>query len=322
MSTACPSAVMLMLAPGRRHPLHADEHAHALSSSSGCRRVEQRLRCRRGRRSPGYSSFMYITCSLVPSTACSRRQVRQQQVLADRRAGAGGGDPRDAALARRRCARRRASGSARCRRSGSGRCRLRSDCESIDRVHMIAAGPSASASLARLQVRLLADEVGRLHLRAGEPGLDRVVLALELGAHQAVALLDATGDGVHADADGHDAELGAGLGDRCPTGAGRAPSWCRSPSRSRRRSEMRNIVHGHAVDQHVAHRAVREAGLARRRTASARIGDDLGHRRLGLRAPHAEGADAGGLVGEGDRAVASAGTCGTSSCRGHRRTRR
>ena len=50
-----------------------------------------------------------------------------------------------------------------------------------------------------------------------QPGLDRVVLALELGAHQAVALLDAAGHGVHADADGADAELLAGLPDRCPT---------------------------------------------------------------------------------------------------------
>ena len=81
-------------------------------------------------------------------------------------------------------------------------------CESIDSVHMMRGRRSRSRGL---QVRLLADEVGRLHLRPGQAGLDRVVLALELGAHQAVALLDATGHGVHADADGDDVELLAGL---------------------------------------------------------------------------------------------------------------
>ena len=61
------------------------------------------------------------------------------------------------------------------------------------------------ARFASGEVRLLADEVGRLHLRPGQPGLERVVLALQLGAHEAIALLESPRGAV--DAGTHGAEV-------------------------------------------------------------------------------------------------------------------
>src|SRR5664279_896235 len=66
------------------------------------------------------------------------------------------------------------------------------------------------------QMRLLADEVLLLDLRARHAGLDDVVLRLELGAVGAVALLEPPGGGVDADAAGHEPVRLAGLPERVP----------------------------------------------------------------------------------------------------------
>ena len=66
------------------------------------------------------------------------------------------------------------------------------------------------------EVGLPADEVGCLDPRAGQPRLQRVVLALQLGAHQAVALLEASGRAVHATAGRSDAQVGTGLHEGVP----------------------------------------------------------------------------------------------------------
>ena len=70
--------------------------------------------------------------------------------------------------------------------------------------------------LAVAHVRLLADEVLVLDLAPRHPGLDDVVLALELGAVRAVALLQPAGGPVDADPDGDDPVRRAGLGDDVP----------------------------------------------------------------------------------------------------------
>ena len=110
---------------------------------------------------------------------------------------------------------------------------------------------------ARLQVRLLSDEVGRLDLRSRQPGLDRVVLALELGAHQAVALLDPAGHGVDTDAHRPDVELLPGLRDRVPHAEPVLHLGVDLPAVL---AHVRDAEHRarHTVDQHVAHRPVRE----------------------------------------------------------------
>ena len=59
--------------------------------------------------------------------------------------------------------------------------------------------------LALGEVGLPADEVGGLHLGPLHAGLDDRALGVELGAEGAVALLDAAGGAVDADADGYGA---------------------------------------------------------------------------------------------------------------------
>ena len=61
------------------------------------------------------------------------------------------------------------------------------------------------------EISLLADELVVLDLGPGQPGLDRVVLALQLGAHQPVALLQATRCPIHPCPDRGQAEVLAGL---------------------------------------------------------------------------------------------------------------
>ena len=119
-------------------------------------------------------------------------------------------------------------------------------------------------ALAGREVRGLADEVGGLHLRAGQAGLDRVVLALELRAHEAVALLDPARDRVDADADRHHAV-------RLP----RVPERVPEPEtvlhlRGDLPAEVADVGdpehrHRDAVDQRLGHRAVRERRPARGR---------------------------------------------------------
>ena len=80
VSTAWPSAVMLMRAPGAgtrftQTRILIDFMRESSGSNSGVAPARSTV--------TGYSSFMYMTCSLVPSTACSRREVGEQQVLAD-----------------------------------------------------------------------------------------------------------------------------------------------------------------------------------------------------------------------------------------------
>ena len=70
--------------------------------------------------------------------------------------------------------------------------------------------------LAVAQVRLLADEVLRLHARRGHAGLDDVVLGLQLVAMSAVALLEAASSPIHADAARGQAVRPPGLPQRVP----------------------------------------------------------------------------------------------------------
>src|SRR5205085_7198653 len=58
--------------------------------------------------------------------------------------------------------------------------------------------------LAVTNVRLLADEVRRLHTPPRHPGLDDVVIGVELEAERAIALLEAPGRAVDADSGRHD----------------------------------------------------------------------------------------------------------------------
>ena len=66
------------------------------------------------------------------------------------------------------------------------------------------------------QVRGLADEVLFLHPGRGHPGLDHVVLGLELVAVRAVGLLEPAGAAVHADATGRETVWTSGLPERVP----------------------------------------------------------------------------------------------------------
>src|SRR5688572_22859151 len=70
--------------------------------------------------------------------------------------------------------------------------------------------------LALPDVRLLADEVLVLDLAPRHPGLDDVVLAVELEAEGAVALLEPARGAVDPDARGHDPVRLARLGDQVP----------------------------------------------------------------------------------------------------------
>src|SRR4051812_33348022 len=66
------------------------------------------------------------------------------------------------------------------------------------------------------EVCLLADEVRGLHLRARQAGFDGRVLAVELGAHEPVALLQSPGRAVDAGTDSGDTERLARLPEPVP----------------------------------------------------------------------------------------------------------
>src|SRR5688572_6825238 len=70
--------------------------------------------------------------------------------------------------------------------------------------------------LALPQVRLLADEVLVLHTGSRHPCLDGGVLALELGAESAVALLEPAGRAVDADPGCDQAVRSSGFPDEVP----------------------------------------------------------------------------------------------------------
>ena len=70
--------------------------------------------------------------------------------------------------------------------------------------------------LALRDVRLLADEVLVLDLAPRHPGLDHVVIVVELEAERAVALLQAPGRPVDADSRGDDAVRLTGVPDDVP----------------------------------------------------------------------------------------------------------
>ena len=205
-----------------------------------------------------------------------RREVREQEELADRR-------PR----ARRRDHRRPALGV--------------DDAFAVGREDRLGAGHVAGDAVTRRdvildreraqhggglgltgeEIGLLADEVGGLDLRARQAGFHRRVLAVELGAHEAVALLEPAGRAVHAGADRGHAERLTGFPEPVP---------------DRERVVARNVdlpavladvgdaeeANRDRVDQHLGRRAVGERG----------VGDVVGGDRFDegarLRSPHAD----------------------------------
>src|SRR5690606_33577400 len=83
-------------------------------------------------------------------------------------------------------------------------------------VHGQRAEDGGGPFLTGFAVGLLADELSLLKLWAGKAGFDGVVVAVQFGAHQPVALLQPAGGAVDADAYGYDAELLPRLPDRVP----------------------------------------------------------------------------------------------------------
>jgi hypothetical protein len=98
--------------------------------------------------------------------------------------------------------------------------------------------------LAVAHVRLLADEVLVLDLAPGHAGLDHVVLAVQLEAERAVALLEPAGGAVHADAGRHDpVRLAASATmshSRAPCSIGTYSSQPRSPTYEIREASTRS----------------------------------------------------------------------------------
>ena len=154
------------------------------------------------------------------------------------------------------------------------------------------------AGLARRHVGLLADEVGGLHPGAGQAGLQRVVLALQFGAHEAVTLLEASRGAVHAAAGGAQPQVGAGGHESVPEVGPVVPGGVDLPA---------GVAHVGDAEQFGADRPVAAAQLhgrhrAVRRVAPAVIAQGAQHLR-GVRSPQSERRDVVGDVPERDRTV-------------------
>ena len=145
------------------------------------------------------------------------------------------------------------------------------------------------------EVGLLAHEVGGLDLRPLHPGLDDAALAVELGAVGAVALLDAAGRAVDADAGRDRAVRLPRLEQRLPQAGGLGHRDVELPAELADVGDARG-EDGGARDLDLATGEEAEAGVAD--VVGGERGDDV----AGAGAPDADGGDVVGEVGEGRRA--------------------
>ena len=195
------------LASRQGHSLDADEDVHERTRVlSGSNSDVESARAH-GHRIP---LAHVLDGQLLADLGVLRRQVAHQDVLADRRPGAGAGHVRASPLGVDQ------------RVAVTGEDRLAAEHVALDPAArgVIVDGQGAHVRhrllLAVAHVRLLADEVLLLDLAPRHPRLDDVEVGLELGAVGAVALLQPSGGAVHADARRDDAVRLAGLGDDVP----------------------------------------------------------------------------------------------------------
>ena len=148
--------------------------------------------------------------------------------------------------------------------------------------------------LALGEVGLPADEVGGLHLGALHARLDDGALGVELGAVGAVALLDAAGRAVDADADGYGAVVLARAEDGVPQLGGLVERHVELPAELADVGDPRGQHRGvHALDRDLA------AGQHPEPVAGHVVAGERGEDVAGLRAPQADGRDLLGAVLEG-----------------------
>ena len=163
-----------------------------------------------------------------------------------------------------------------------GRCVVVDGQRAHDRGRLLVAVP---------QVGLLADEVLVLHLRPGHARLADVVLALQLEAVGAVALLEPAGGAVDADPDRRDAVRPAGLRDHVPQLLALLDRHVQLPA------EVAHV--GDARGQHPQRVDLDRPAAAE---AEALVGDVVaGHRAQDVtraRPPEAERRPGGGQVGD------------------------